>query len=575
MPVGAFVAVAATVFVAKSFAVWGVVERLPETIEPLVELALDLGIVAPVLIWFLVVPAARNIRQSEASERALRIAREELEVRVHERTAELEESERRLREEAEEKRGAHRAVEFQASLLDAVEQAVTATDGEGRVLYWNRFAEELYGWRAAEVTGRSLRDVITFIEGNAKGLDVLEACAMGASWTGEVEAVRRDGSRFPAYVVCSCLAGEAEGYVCLSLDITVSKVAEEALRDSEEKYSTFVENSPTGIFISQNGQLVFVNPKFAQLLEYSRDELSQREAQLLVHPDDREVAREIVRKRAAGEPVPDECECRLVTKTGQVRWVAIRNTMIRHRGGVAALGTVQDVTERKQMETELRQLSARLLTIQEEERRRVARDLHDSVGQALTGIKFMVEAALGPPWPEERRTGMERLRSLVPTIQGAVEEVRRISTELRPSVLDDLGLLPAIAWYVREFQKNHPRLALEQQFDAMESDVPCALRTPIYRLLQEATTNVAKHSRASRLVIGIEAGGGSLRLRVRDDGVGFDPSVPRGETDARGLGLSSMRERTELSGGTFSLVTAPGAGTTVEATWSIDARVSA
>ena len=273
--------------------------------------------------------------------------------------------------------------------------------------------------------------------------------------------------------------------------------------------------------------------------------------------------------------MPEEYECRLITKTGQVRWAAMRNTLVRFQGEAAILGNVQDVTDRKRMETKLHQLSARLLTIQEEERRRVARDLHDSVGQTLTGIKFMVEAAVGGPWPEDRQPGMERLRSLVPTIQDAVEEVRRISTELRPSILDDLGLLPTIAWYFREFEKAHPRLAVEQRLTLTESDVPAVLRTPIFRILQEATNNAAKHSGARRLLIRLDDGGGRLRLRVEDDGLGFDPAAPQVEGGNGGSGLSSMRERTELSGGAFTLRAAPDAGTIIEAAWRLDRLLSA
>ena len=576
-PAGAFIAVAAIMFVVDSLSAWRLARWLPalQGFELLVEVVLDLVVLLPTLMFLFVLPTARSIRQREASERALRAAREELEVRVRERTVELEESNRRLREEAERRRSAQKAVEFQASLLDAVEEAVVATDSEGRILYGNRFAGDLYGWKTSEMQGRNLRDVITFIQRDQQCLDVLGQIGKGIGFTGEVEAVRRDDSRFPAYLVCSRLAGEAEGYVCLSFDIAEWKGTEEALRDSEEKYSNLVENSPTGIFIFQNDQFVFVNPKFAQLLDYSRDELLQVEPWCLVHPDDRERVEKIARKRVAGEPVSNEYECRLITKTGQARWVAMRNTLIRFRGDIATLGNVQDVTDHKRMETELHQLSARLLRIQEEERRRVARDLHDSVGQTLTGIKFLVEAAVDTPWPKERRSGMERLRSLVPMIQDAVEEVRRISTELRPSTLDDLGLLPTIAWYVREFEKAHPRLAVEQQLDATESDVPGALRTPIFRILQEATNNVAKHSGASRLVIGLEAGAGSLRLRVQDDGVGFDPGAPSREAGKGGSGLSSMRERTELSRGSFSLRSAPGAGTTLTAEWQLDPPVSA
>ena len=575
-PPAAFVAVAALVFITEHLSVWMLVERFPAlaAAEPWLEVLVDIGIVLPLLVVLFVIPTARSIRQRDATERDLRSARAELEDRVRERTAELEESNRRLREESEERQGAEKAIAFQASLLDAVEQAVVATDGEGRILYWNRFAEGLYGWKASDVKGRSLADVLTFIRVDARTRELCEQCAKCVSWTGEVEAVRRDGSRFPAYLACSHRPGNSEGKLFLSFDIADWKRAEEALRDSEEKYSNLVENAPTGVFIYQDDQLAFVNPTFARLLECSRDELLQADPWSLVHADDRERMKEIARKRVAGAPVPEEYECRLITKTGQVRWVAMRNTLIRFRGGAATLGNVQDVTDRKRMETKLHQLSARLLTIQEEERRRVARDLHDSVGQTLTGIKFMVEAALGGPWPEDRRPGMERLRSLVPTIQDAVEEVRRISTELRPSILDDLGLLPTMAWYFREFEKAHPRLAVEQRLNVTESEVPAALRTPIFRILQEATNNAAKHSGARRLVIGLDEGGGRLRLRVEDDGVGFDPGAPPVEGGNGGSGLSSMRERTELSGGAFSLRAAPHAGTAIAAEWRLDPPLS-
>ena len=567
-PTIAFVVLSVTVMMAKGLSAYRILELQPqlEQFEQLLAVLFDLGMVLPVLLLLFVLPTARNLRRREAAESALRVARDELEVRVRERTAELEESNRRLREEADERRRAHRAVNFQAGLLDAVEQAVAATDHQGRIIYWNRFAEHLYGWQAGDVTGRLLGEVLAFRRSGGEAMDFSRVCGNGGSWTGEVEAERRDGTRFPAYLVCTCLPGQAEGYVCLSLDITASKEAEQALLDSEERYSTLVENSPTGIFILRDGHLAFVNPEFAALVERSRDELVGSGIAALLHPEERQREGSIGHSSATGAPLPDECECRLITRGGHERWVVIRLAALRNGRGTETLGTVQDVTDRKRMERELHHLSGRLLTIQEEERRRVARDLHDSVGQTLTGMKFIVEAALGPPWPNERRSGRERLRHLVPAIQEAVEEVRRISTELRPPILDDLGLLPTIAWYIRQMEKGHPKLAVEQQIQVSETLIPRALATPIYRLLQEATNNVGKHSGATRVTIGLAATDGRLRFSVADDGVGFDPSALPGED---GSGLTSMRERTELSGGLFCLTSVPGRGTTVAASWPL------
>jgi len=153
--------------------------------------------------------------------------------------------------------------------------------------------------------------------------------------------------------------------------------------------------------------------------------------------------------------------------------------------------------------------------------------------------------------------------------------VRSISTALRPSILDDLGLLPTIAWHLREFERIHPGFTVEQRLAASELDVPDDLRTPIFRVLQEATTNVAKHSGASRMVVGLETAGGRLRLWVEDDGIGFRPDAPPADGRPAGVGMGSMRERTQLTGGVFSVRSAPGAGTTVTADWPLEPAVSA
>ncbi len=546
-PTRGFVIVAAILLVAVPLITQSLIARFPALMpaEAIVESLLNIGAVLPLLMFLFVLPSARNLRERQAAEQALRAEREELAVRVRERTAELEDSNRRLCEEAEVRRGAQKAIQFQASLLDAVEQAVVALDGEGRVLYWNRFAEGLYGWEAAETHGRRLVDILTFVQPDGGRLDERKRCELGASWSGEVEAVRRDGARLPIHLAWSPLVGETQGCVCVSFDVIESKAAREALKDSEEKYSTLVENSPTGVLIFQDNRFCFVNRRYAEILEYSREELLRVDPWLLVPPELREWVAEIARKRAAGEPAPEEYECQLVTRSGQARWVAMRNTLIRYRGSPAILGNVQDITERKRMEAEVHQLSARLLRVQEEERRRLARDLHDSLGQKLTGIKFLMEASLGEPWPKEQRTGIARLRALIPVIQDAVEEVRRISTELRPSILDDLGLLPTLVWHLRELKKAHPGIVVEQRLTAVEPDVPDALRTPIYRILQEATNNVVKHSGTARMLVGLETGEGRLRLWIQDDGVGFEPGASAREAGRGGIGMGSMRERTE------------------------------
>jgi signal transduction histidine kinase len=294
-----------------------------------------------------------------------------------------------------------------------------------------------------------------------------------------------------------------------------------------------------------------------------------------VAEEDRDLVSRIDERRAAGETVPEGYECRLVTKSGRKCWVSMHNTATTFWGRRATLGNVQDIGELKRMELELRELSARLLKVQEDERRRVARDLHDGICQTLTATRLAIESHLGDaPMPAlERRASVLRLRESVTAMREAVDEVRRISTDLRPAMLDDLGLLATLRWYLGELAQRHPDLEIRQHLGVAEAEVPDGLKTTIFRLLQEATSNVVRHSGGSALDIHLTAEEGVLCLAVVDDGVGFDPGSVGLQVNGRGhfgLGLSSMRERTGLSGGAFRLLSVPGGGTRVEACWRLD-----
>ena len=243
-------------------------------------------------------------------------------------------------------------------------------------------------------------------------------------------------------------------------------------------------------------------------------------------------------------------------------WRQQRLHVYRERAEAAeALQRANDELERRVEErtAEVRFLSTRLLAAQEEERRRIARDLHDGLGGLLSAIKYKTEAA-------QRGHDLEEVVSL---LQRTIEECRRIQMDLRPPLLDDLGLLATLNWLIREFQKRTPGLKVEKQFQVEEQAIPEALRTVIFRITQEALNNIAKYSGADWMLLSLRKIKGTLLLVVRDNGRGFEiEKALTKEGTERGLGLTSMRERSELSGGTFSIESSPGQGTVVQVTWS-------
>jgi signal transduction histidine kinase len=222
---------------------------------------------------------------------------------------------------------------------------------------------------------------------------------------------------------------------------------------------------------------------------------------------------------------------------------------------------------------DLRRLSVRFLDAQEEERKLVALDLHDGIGQSLSAIKFRVENALHEMGERKTKGVPELLQGIAPMVQGAVEDVRRIQKNLRPPSLDDLGILPTISWFCREFEETYYGIRVDKRIDIREDDVPEPLKIVLFRIMQEAMNNAAKYARADSVGVTLQRSGSEIRMSVADNGAGFDKAEAVGRPhEERGLGLSGMKERASLSGGTFSIESARGEGTTVRAAWPLDAQ---
>lgn len=244
-------------------------------------------------------------------------------------------------------------------------------------------------------------------------------------------------------------------------------------------------------------------------------------------------------------------------------------------GTVSKLEIMHDITELKNVEASLREskdqlrtLSLKLLKAQEEERRRIAAEIHDSIASSLSAVKFGIENTLC-------RAGgglidTEASRTLISTIDTSIEESRRIINDLRPSLLDDLGIVVTIGWLCRRFRNLHPDMDVIERIELTEGDVPEPLKIVMYRIIQEAFTNIAKYSGAKRAAVSLCKTENAIELIVEDDGAGFDMNgVLSGKNYESGIGLTSMRERTEYSGGSFSIASSLGNGTAIRTSWPL------
>lgn len=220
-------------------------------------------------------------------------------------------------------------------------------------------------------------------------------------------------------------------------------------------------------------------------------------------------------------------------------------------------------------EKQLKYLSSKLLEVQENERRKVAAELHDNLGQLLTACKFNIENVLTRMDPLD--SCHADLQSVVPMLQDAVEHVRSIYTQLRPSVLDDLGVAATLSWFCREFEKANPGIRVDREFDDVdERDIPDGLKLIIFRIVQEAMENIAVHSHADSASLSLFRMDRALNLYIRDNGQGFDVNRAMSLTGTKtGAGLISIKRRAELSGGSLEIESALDHGTSVRVFWAL------
>ncbi|HLY61477.1 MAG TPA: PAS domain S-box protein [Terriglobia bacterium] len=454
--------------------------------------------------------------------------------------------------------------EILQKIFDNVPAMIGFVGQDGKIKLANRDWERTLGWTLEEVLGQDL-DVFAELYPDPKyRQEVMEFVFRSNAQFADFRTRVRDGRMIDTSWANVHLADGTT--IGIGRDITERKRAEQALRNSEEQYRTVIQAATDAVIsFDENGKILLANAATTGVFGYTPSELIGNPLTILMP--------EFLRKL-------HEAGFQRYLKTGDrhLNWQGTELIGLRKTGEQFPVevsfgefiederhiftGFIRDITERKRAEEELQQsrdqlraLAARLQNVREEERTRVAREIHDELGQALTAIKIDLSSLIHD-MPAEKK---EKSESTLKLVDDTIQSVRRISTELRPGILDDMGLGAAVEWAAEEFEVRTGtkcRVSLPKAKIALDPE----RATAVFRIFQETLTNVARHANATEVEVQLALENGNLILEVHDNGKGVNSEqFPAGKS----LGILGMRERALLLGGELEISSAPGKGTTV------------
>ncbi|MFQ5576797.1 MAG: PAS domain S-box protein [Anaerolineae bacterium] len=459
--------------------------------------------------------------------------------------------------------------------------AVSTKDGERIAAVNPAFAAER-GYTVDELAGLPILSLYP-PESHPDILAHDEKARQTGHHTFEAVHLRKDGTSFPVLVNATAVTGPDGNLLCRLVnaqDITARKQAEAALRASEEQYRLITHTiSDAIISMDETNVILFANPAVEHIFGYPPRELVGQSLTVLMSEAERDKYRAAVGSY-------------LSTGARRINWRAVRVAGRRKDGSTVPLeisfnestrrgtriftGVVRDISARAQAEAALRQsldetahnqrrlraLAMRLTEAEEAERQRLARQLHDRVGQELSvlGITLnIIRDGLPANGSSRARAGLNDAQAL---LEEVTERIRNVMAELRPAVLDDYGLMAALRWY-GERLATRTGLQITVRGTDPHPRPPARIESALFRIAQEALVNIIKHAQANRVEVELLEAGHSLCLTVADDGIGFDASLPSGPSRPHGWGLLTITERAEAVGGSCQIISRPGSGTSI------------
>ena len=467
----------------------------------------------------------------------------------------------------------HESNEFLESLFNSANAPIVVWNDQFTITRFNPAFERLTGRTAKKVIGQSL-EILFPPENIESSMKLMRKAQAGEQLENvEIDFLHFDGSiRIVLWNSASVLGidGKSIATIAQGLDITERKEIEEALRKSRKEFQTYFDSNSVGLSVtSVDNTWIEVNQKLCDIFGYTKAELVQYNWLNLTHPEDLSDNLKLFNQTLDGEIDNYSLEKRFFRKDGSIIYVSISAVCQRNADGSVHhfLTSYNDITERKlaedailNSEIKLRSLNARLENVREEERINLSRELHDHLGQNLTGLKMEISY-----FANKMRTNqafdtldfLSKAPGIIALIDEMINNVRKISAELRPNVLDYLGLIPAIEWQIDELKKRTP-IDCVLKSEVAKIDLGVQVNSSIFRIVQEAFTNIIRHSGATQVMVSIKAENDQIKLEILDNGKG----IKKADILAlHSLGIIGMKERTLQFNGKLYLDNGPQGGT--------------
>ena len=450
-------------------------------------------------------------------------------------------------------------------LVENISEIYFVCDDRGIVLYGSPNFFSRTGYTQQEIIGQPFLRLIAS-QDRARVLEFYRARAQDGTLdtTCEFRGKHKDGRQTwveQSTRIIRDPSGSVREFRNVVRNITERKQAQNELISREKRFRALIEESSDVIaLVDREGIIRYAGPSVSKVLGYTPEELFGRNTFELIHPLDLNSIKEMLEGILSEPSKIGNAEIRIKQKNGSWCWIeGVGKNLLDEPAVNAIVVNFRDITDRRVAEEMLRQLPIRIINAQEMERRRVARDLHDSVNQILSSVKFRMESVEEKVHRKDDPLRIEVANAKL-SLEKAMQEVRRISRNLRPSELDDLGVIPAVRSMCEEF-KEVTKIEVDLRFSRLPETLSPEIEVTMYRIIQEALNNAAKHSEATRLSIYCTKVRSSLTIRIKDNGKGFDQHDRAMNFPGRsGMGLLNMKERAAFIGGTVSIRTSPKKG---------------